>query len=74
LPEWRGFFGSYRITEKNSVATISAAEQQLVGWPVPDSDVDRTLSIRSAAALFFNKVISAAFAEAMPSSFQIMNR
>ena len=26
-----GFFGSYRITEKNKTATMSAAEQQLDG-------------------------------------------
>src|SRR5689334_8237360 len=47
-----GFLGSYRMTEKKSVATMSAAEQQLDGWPLPASLVERTLSIRSWAALF----------------------
>src|SRR5262249_1429207 len=30
-----GFVGSYRMTEKNSAATMSAAEQQLDGCPLP---------------------------------------
>src|SRR5829696_7279919 len=51
-----GFFGSYRITEKNKVATISAAEQQLDGWPLPASLVARTLLIRSSVALLCNAV------------------
>jgi hypothetical protein len=38
------------MTEKNRVATMSAAEQQLVGWPLPASVVARTLRIRSRAA------------------------
>jgi hypothetical protein len=40
------------MTEKNSAATISAAEQQLDGCPLPASLVARTLSIRSCVALF----------------------
>jgi hypothetical protein len=55
------------MTEKNNAATISAAEQQLVGWPVPDSDVARILSIRSVVALFRSRVIREAFAEAIES-------
>src|SRR4029077_13831814 len=47
-----GFLGSYRMTEKNSAATISAAEQQLDGCPLPASLVARTLSIRRCVALF----------------------
>jgi hypothetical protein len=38
------------MTEKNRVATMSAAEQQLVGCPLPASVVDRTLRIRRRAA------------------------
>jgi len=33
---------------------ISAAEQQLVGWPLPASDVDLTESMRSRVATFFS--------------------
>jgi hypothetical protein len=39
------------MTEKNSVATMSAAEAQLVGCPLPASLVARTLSILSSVAL-----------------------
>ena len=35
-----GSFGSNRISAKKSAATRSAAEQQLVGCPLPASDVD----------------------------------
>src|SRR6476660_2850924 len=42
------------MTEKKSAATISAAEQQLEGCPLPASVVARTLSIRSCVALFCN--------------------
>src|SRR5256712_6545414 len=45
-----GFFGSNRMTEKNRVAAMSAAEQQLVGCPLPASVVERTLRIRSRVA------------------------
>jgi hypothetical protein len=41
------------MTEKKSVATMSAAEQQLDGWPLAASDVARTLSIRSCVALLW---------------------
>ena len=51
LPGYLGSLGLNRITEKKRVATISAAEQQLVGCPLPASVVERTLSIRSRAAL-----------------------
>jgi hypothetical protein len=44
------------MTEKKSAATISAAEQQLEGWPLPASVVARTLSIRSWVALLCNSV------------------
>src|SRR5579884_3365538 len=37
----RGFLGSYRITEKNSVDMISAAEAHVVGWPLPAVVVER---------------------------------
>src|SRR5437867_1376372 len=53
-----GFFGSYRITAKNNAATMSAAEQQLDGCPLPASVVARTLSIRRVVALFCSAVIS----------------
>jgi hypothetical protein len=47
-----GSLGSNRISPKKSVATISAADRQLVGWPVPASVVERTESIRSWVATF----------------------
>src|SRR5687767_9413752 len=50
LPGCCGFFGSNRISAKNNAATRSAAEQQLVGWPLPASEVERTESIRSRVA------------------------
>jgi hypothetical protein len=40
------------MTEKNRAATMSAAEQQLDGCPLPASVVARTLSILSCVALF----------------------
>src|SRR5688572_30737188 len=57
-----GFFGSYRITAKKSTATMSAAEQQLDGCPLPASEVARTLSIRRVVALFWSAVINAGLA------------
>src|SRR5574341_1843449 len=39
------------MTEKNSAATMSAAEQQLEGCPLPASEVARTLSMRRCVAL-----------------------
>ena len=33
---------------------MSAAEQQLVGWPLPASEVARAESIRSRVAMFVN--------------------
>src|SRR5215213_5075718 len=44
------------MTEKNKVATMSAAEQQLDGCPLPASLVARTLSILSSVALLCNAV------------------
>jgi hypothetical protein len=44
------------MTEKNRAATMSAAEQQLEGWPLPASLVARTLSIRSCVALLCSAV------------------
>src|SRR5947209_11179652 len=58
LSGWRGSLGSNRISAKNSAATRSAAEQQLVGWPLPASDVDLMESIRSRVATFFNAGIN----------------
>src|SRR5580765_136002 len=49
-----GSFGSNRISAKKSAASKSAAEQQVVGWPVPASDVDFTESIRNRVATFFS--------------------
>lgn len=42
--------------EKKSAATISAAEQQLDGWPLPAVLVERTLSMRRCVAAFRNAV------------------
>src|SRR5207249_12334496 len=47
-----GFLGSNLMTEKNRVATISAAERQLVGCPLPAAVVARTLRIRKRVASF----------------------
>jgi hypothetical protein len=55
-----GSAGSYRITEKNSVATISAAEAQLVGCPLPASVVARIEWIRSRVARFPRAATSSA--------------
>jgi hypothetical protein len=44
------------MMEKKRVATMSAAEQQLDGCPLPASLVARTLSIRSCVALFCSSV------------------
>jgi hypothetical protein len=44
------------MTEKKRAATMSAAEQQLEGCPLPASLVARTLSIRSCVALFCSSV------------------
>jgi hypothetical protein len=44
------------MTEKKRAATISAAEQQLDGCPLPASLVARTLSILSCVALFCSSV------------------
>ena len=52
--------GSNRISAKNSAATRSAAEQQLVGCPLPASDVDLIESIRSRVAMFFRAGIRVA--------------
>ena len=46
------------MTEKNNVATMSAADAQLDGCPLPASLVARTLSIRSWVALFCKAVSS----------------
>ena len=50
--------GSNRISAKNSAATMSAAEQQLVGWPLPASDVDIAESIRSRVAMLLRAGMS----------------
>jgi hypothetical protein len=39
------------MMEKKSAATMSAAEQQLEGWPLPATLVERTLSMRKCVAL-----------------------
>jgi hypothetical protein len=51
----------------------SAAEQQLVGWPLPAAEVDRMESIRSRAAIFFNAGIRTARSAGigLPILFQI---
>ena len=48
-----GSFGSNRISAKNNAAMTSAIEQQLVGCPLPASEVERIESIRSRVAMFF---------------------
>jgi hypothetical protein len=54
-----GSFGSNRISAKKSAAMRSAAEQQLVGWPLPASAVDLTESIRKRVAMFLSAGIRA---------------
>src|SRR4029453_16405915 len=44
-----GSFGSKRSSAKNTVATISAAEQQLVGCPLPAAVVGRVELVRRTA-------------------------
>src|SRR6185436_14588143 len=58
LTVFLGSCGSNRISAKNSAATRSAAEQQLVGCPLPASEVDLTESIRNWVAVFFNAGIN----------------
>ena len=65
LPGWRGSCGSNRISAKNSAAMTSAADMQLVGWPLPASDVDVIESIRSCVATFFRAGISVARSRAI---------
>ena len=55
-----GFLGSNLMTEKNRVATMSAAERQLVGCPLPAAVVARTLRIRKRVASFLRLVTSSA--------------
>jgi hypothetical protein len=45
---------SYRISAKKSVATISAAEKHVVGWPLPASLVERAESMRRRVAMFWS--------------------
>src|SRR5690349_24585995 len=47
------------MTEKNKVATISAADVELVGCPLPASVVSRMLSILRFAALLASTVSNA---------------
>src|SRR5687768_3909624 len=49
-----GSRGSYRISAKKRAATISAAEQHVLGWPLPASLVARTESIRRRVAMFIS--------------------
>ena len=52
-----GSRGSYRISAKKSAAMISAAEQQVLGWPLPAAVVDTTESIRSRVAMFISACV-----------------
>src|SRR5207248_3133783 len=61
-----GSFGSNRISAKNSADMMSAIEQQLVGCPVPASDVARMESILSRVAMFFRAGTSSARSIAIP--------
>src|SRR5205823_2557918 len=69
----RGFAGSNRISAKNSAAMRSAAEQQLVGWPLPASDVDLTESIRRRVATFFSAGMIEARSTAMKTPLRLQN-
>ena len=51
---WCGFAGSKRISEKKSAATTSAADAQVVGWPLPAAVVARIESIRSWVAMLWS--------------------
>ena len=48
---------------------MSAAEQQLVGWPLPASEVERSESIRSRVAMFLRAGMSAARSMVMACEF-----
>jgi hypothetical protein len=52
-PACRGRFGSNRNSPKKSDAMISAADMQLVGWPLPAAVVARTESMRSRVAMLW---------------------
>jgi hypothetical protein len=54
LSGWCGSRGSKRISAKKVAATGSAAEQQLVGWLLPASEVDLSESIRNRVAMFLS--------------------
>src|SRR2546429_2843232 len=56
----RGFFGSNRISAKNSAATRSAAEQHDVGCPLAASEVDLIESIRNCVAALLRALMSEA--------------
>src|SRR6516164_9203202 len=47
-----GFCGSKDISAKKSAEVTSAIDIQLVGWPLPASDVDRIESMRRRVAMF----------------------
>jgi hypothetical protein len=49
-----GSAASKRISAKNSAAMISAAEQQVLGCPLPAAVVARTESMRRRVATFFS--------------------
>src|SRR5262249_22783730 len=51
---WWGFAGSKRISEKKSAATTSAADAQVVGWPLPAAVVARIESMRSWVAMLWS--------------------
>lgn len=54
------------MTEKNNAATMSAADAQLDGWPLPASLVARTLLMRSWVALL-RRVLSNSGEAAKPA-------
>src|SRR5688500_13126 len=51
LSGFPGFFGSNRISQKNSTDMMSAADRHVVGWPLPAWLVEATESIRSWVAM-----------------------
>ncbi len=52
--------GSYRISPQNRTATTSAAEQQVLGWPLPAFVVLRTESIRRRVATLRRAAVAGA--------------
>jgi hypothetical protein len=66
-----GFADRNASRRRKSAAITSAIEQQLVGWPLPASDVDVSESMRSRVAMFVRAGMSVARSRAWPRSLSV---